>query len=402
MQKREDRKKRSIIRNLFYVFSLMFSVFYFLSFSGNSEPRILKIGCVLPLSGEGAAIGQRVLEGVQLAFNSFNIADEKAEITWQLVVKDSIGEVSVMNLLESLAKEEDIVAVIGPLFSKSVIASAKIANKYKMPIFSPTATSKDISGISPYIFRNSFTNQMQGRAIADYSINHLSLKRFAVIYQGDLYGIELKNAFEEEVKSLGGEITFSEPFDPSQNDFEPQITAIGGIKDSDLKKILDSGEPRPELKYDAIFIPGLADRVGLILPELEYYNISDIAILGSNGLNSPDFIRIAGKYAEGVIFVDDFFPLSKNPVVREFVEKYRIFYNKEPDIHAAHSYDAAGIILEILKKGAKNREDVTNVLLKLKEYNGVSGLTTIQQAGDSQKTLYFLTVKNRNIVEINQ
>ncbi|MBI5750449.1 MAG: ABC transporter substrate-binding protein [Nitrospinae bacterium] len=385
--------------------------------SSSPQPQVptqqkLKIGCILPLSGEGAAIGQRVLEGIQLAFNSFNITEisMKGDLpALQLVIKDSGGEVNAVNLLESLAKEEDVVAIIGPIFSKTVIASAKVADKYKLPIFSPTASSKNISGISPYIFRNSLTNQIQGKAIAYYSVNHLNLRKFAVLYQRDQYGIELKTAFEDEIKSFGGEIIFSEPFDPDQNDFEPQIAAIGGIKDSDLRKLTDAGKPlndsirgkpKPELKYEAIFIPGTADRAGLILPELVYYNISDIPILGGNGLNSLDLIRIGGKYAEGVIFADGFFPSSENLIVKEFVERYRMFYNKEPDIHNANSYDAARILLEIIKNGAKNREDVKNGLLNLKEFNGVSGITTVQSSGDSEKTLYFLTVKHGKIVEM--
>ncbi len=294
--------------------------------SSTPQPQLpthqkLKIGCVLPLSGEGAAIGQRVLEGIQLAFNSFNVSEIPPKVdlpALQLVIKDSGGEVNAVHLLESLAKEEDMAAIIGPLFSKTVIASAKVADKYKLPIFSPTASSKNISGISPYIFRNSLTNQIQGKAIADYSINHLNLKKFAVLYQRDVYGIELKSAFEDEVKSFGGEIIFSEPFDPDQNDFEPQIAAIGGIKDSDLRKLTDAGKPlndsirgkpKPELKYEAIFIPGTADRVGLILPELVYYNISDIPILGGSGLNSKKPLA-----KQGVKFVaprDGFEPPTK-------------------------------------------------------------------------------------------
>ena len=360
----------------------------------------LKIGCILPLSGEGALTGQRVLEGIQMAFNSFAEPSERGGLSWDLIIKDSGDEIAILNLLEGLAKDEDVVSIIGPLLSKSVMSSARIADKYKIPIFSPTASSKDIPGISPYIFRNSLTNQMQGESIADYAMNKLNLKKFAVLYQRDLYGIELKNAFEEKIKSLGGEIIFSEPFDPEQNDFESQIMAIGGIRDSELKKILDSGEERPDLKYEAIFIPGSADKVGLILPQLVYYNVSGFQILGGNGLNSPELIKVGGKYAEGVIFVDGFFSRSENPVVREFVERYRVFYHKEPDILAAQSYDAAIMILGIIKKGARNREDIKRELLNLHEYNGVTGITTIQPSGDSKKELFFLTIKNGKIVEV--
>jgi ABC-type branched-subunit amino acid transport system substrate-binding protein len=362
------------------------------------SPRKLKIGCILPLSGKNVSTGQRVLEGIQLAFNTFSTPNDELN----LIVRDSENEVSVTNLLEDLARNEDVIAVIGPLFSKSVIASARIADKYKIPVFSPTASLSNISNISPHIFRNSLTNQLQGEALAEYAFNYLNLKIFAILYQKESYAIELKNAFEDKLKYLGGEILFSEPFDSEQNDFEQQITAIGGIKDSDLKKIIESGELRPPLTYEAIFIQGTAERVGLILPELAYYNISDIPVLGSNGLNSPDFIRIGGKYAEGVIFIDGFYINSEKAEVRKFVERYRIFYNKEPDMISAQSYDAAGIILNIIKNGARSREDVKNGLLNLKEYNGVSGITTIKPSGDSDKSLYFLTVKNGKIVEVNR
>ncbi|MBI3815032.1 MAG: ABC transporter substrate-binding protein, partial [Nitrospinae bacterium] len=107
-----------------------------------------------------------------------------------------------------------------------------------------------------------------------------------------------------------------------------------------------------------------------------------------------------GKYAEGIIFADGFFPASEKPAVKEFVERYKIFYNKEPDILAAQAYDAARIILSLIKNGAKNREEIKNGLLNLKDYNGVSGAAAIQSSGDSQKTLFFLTVKNGKIVEI--
>lgn len=362
-----------------------------------STSKKIKIGCILPLSGKNISTGQRVLEGIQLAFNTFSTPNDELN----LIVRDSEDEVSVTNLLEDLARNEDVIAVIGPLFSKSVIASARIADKYKIPVFSPTASLSNISNISPHIFRNSLTNQLQGEVLAEYAFNHLNLKIFAILYQKESYAIELKNAFEDKLKSLGGEIVFSEPFDSEQNDFEQQITAIGGIKDLDLKKITESGESRQPLTYEAIFIQGTAEKVGLILPELAYYNISDIPVLGSNGLNSPDFIRIGGKYTEGVIFIDGFYINSEKAEVRKFVERYRIFYNKEPDILSAQSYDAAGIILNIIKNGARSREDVKNGLLNLKEYNGVSGITTIKPSGDSDKSLYFLTVKNGKIVEIS-
>ncbi|NIQ94532.1 MAG: hypothetical protein GWN87_10185, partial [Desulfuromonadales bacterium] len=62
--------------------------------------------------------------------------------------------------------------------------------------------------------------------------------------------------------------------------------------------------------FDALFIPDYADRVGMIAPQLAYYGIEELPLLGINGWNSPDLLRVAGAFVEGAIFVDGFFAYS--------------------------------------------------------------------------------------------
>ncbi|MBI5183052.1 MAG: penicillin-binding protein activator [Nitrospinae bacterium] len=403
-----------------------------------------KIGVVLPLSGEAAVLGEKVLQGIQMAFNSLN-SDERKVL--EIVVRDSEGDtLKDANVVRELAQDSSIIAIIGPIFSKSFRTIAPIAEDFHLPVLSPSASQEGMPELNKYLFRNAMTNRLQGKIIAEYAINDLNMKRFVVIYPDDNYGRSLKDIFIENVFLLGGEVLTEESYSDDDTDFKPQIKGIGGISDEEMKKnILKMKEdittedesdkkgiittiekewykglsilqlelnnnatrktnvikPRLKLRYDAIFIPGYYDKVGLIIPQLAFYNIKGVKCLGGNGWNSPDLVKIGGEYINGSIFVDGFFVDSYYTRTRRFVQEFRGIFRTNPDILSAQAYDAAQIIITILREGARTREDIRDALLMVKDYPGVSGKTTILPSGDSKKSLYILTVKDNKIVQIN-
>ena len=91
--------------------------------------------------------------------------------------------------------------------------------------------------------------------------------------------------------------------------------------------------------YDAIFLPGYYDRVGLIAPELAFYNITNVQLLGTDGWNSEELIVIGEHFVDGAIFVDGFFADATVPVVQAFTEQYRSRYQERPTLFAAQGYD---------------------------------------------------------------
>ena len=155
-----------------------------------------------------------------------------------------------------------------------------------------------------------------------------------------------------------------------------------------------------KLNYDAIFIPGFYDKVGLILPQLVFYNIDEITLLGSRGWNSPELIKIAGNYLKPGFFVDGFFPESGRAKVRNFVAKFSATFGNDPTLYSAQAYDSANIFIQIIEKGADNRLQVREQLAAIRDYPGVSGKTTILPSGDSEKELFTLIVSRKKIVEL--
>jgi len=392
----------------------------------------INVGVVLPLTGKLAATGQKVLQGIQLAYN---LLPEASRDKIFLNVQNSSGAIGVGEILRNLARNPKTVGVLGPLLSDEIKQSANVADLFKLSVFSPTASSADLVETSPYIFRNALTRKIQARFLAEYAINTLKLRRFVILYPMESFGEELKDEFLIAVESFGGEVVGVSSYDRSQNDFKNQILALGGLADDDLdritrKQILENKErkdfsdptilSRPrvdmehrfndeienlkvslELGYDAMFIPGVYDKVGLIVPQLAFYNVDKITLLGANGWNSPELIKMVGKHLGSNYFVDGFYLDSHQAEVKSFVEQFQNNYGEFPSHLSAQAYDAAGIIFKNIISGADNRLKLRDSLIMVNNYPGVTGKTNLLESGDSEKNIFALTVKKKKIVEGN-
>jgi len=392
--------------------------------------RVIQIGVVLPLSGKRAIVGQRVLQGIQLAINDLSARDKSR---LELVVKDSGLGREVVQVVEELAQDPNVIGIIGPVLTEDVESVIPIIEKYQLPIFTPTASTPGLADKSPYIFRNALTKGLQARYLARHAVNELNLYRFVVMYPTAAYGETMRKVFEDEVRSFGGRIVESISYERTQTDFKKQILQIGGMADDRLKAkiqrhIKRGTQPPPlndwgvksrplvegglyaddkvealkvalELNYDAIFIPGYYDKVRLIVPQLAFYNIENILLMGGNGWHSRELVDAARNYLKTVLFVDGFYVNSQNERTVKFVDMFLSTFGQNPTIHSAQSYDAANIFVKIIKERAFNRLDVLEKLRSLKDFPGVSGDTSILPSGDSFKSLVKLTVKEGDIAE---
>jgi len=154
-----------------------------------------------------------------------------------------------------------------------------------------------------------------------------------------------------------------------------------------------------ELSYDAIFLPGFYDKIGLIVPQLVFYNIDTATLLGASGWNSPELTKMTGKYMREGYFVDGFFLESKRPEVVKFVREYKSTFGEDPTLLTAQAYDAAKMFLKTIHSGAKNRLQVKKELLKLRRFQGVSGETTILSTGEAEKKLFTMKIIKKKVVE---
>ncbi|MCH7634828.1 MAG: ABC transporter substrate-binding protein [Proteobacteria bacterium] len=114
-------------------------------------------------------------------------------------------------------------------------------------------------------------------------------------------------------------------------------------------------------------------------------------------------MEIAGRDASGVVFVAAFYPQSQNPMIVDFVSRFRAAFGEAPDLFAAQGYDAAVILRTLIDRaGQISREQLRRDLLVVKGFHGVSGLTAFDESGGTRKELRLLTVHRGAIRSLDE
>ncbi|MCL6612839.1 MAG: ABC transporter substrate-binding protein, partial [Peptococcaceae bacterium] len=110
----------------------------------------------------------------------------------------------------------------------------------------------------------------------------------------------------------------------------------------------------------------------------------NLPVMGGNGFNDPELIKIAGEAAEGALVGSPWYAGKDDPAVRDFVEEYKKRYHTVPNQFAAQSYDALGIMAEALKTegAAADRARFRDALAAIKDYRGVTGRFSFDENGN--------------------
>lgn len=371
--------------------------------AGLTLPRYF-VGVLVPQTGQLAFFGDRVLKGIQLAVHAYN--QQNVDNRVELVVKDTEGvpDKAVAGMNEIASK--NIVAAIGPVTTREEEAVAPVLDILHIPVIRPAASRSGFSFKSSWIFRNALTIDSQARAAAQYAVA-MKLRRFVIFYPDEPYGKDLYHLFTKELERKA-EILAGIAYPPDTKDFGPYIRRVMEI-DFRSRKIMIPEDEAERKKlfaeyvpgFDALYLPGYADRVGLLIPQLAFYNITNATILGSDNWHSGDLVERAGRYADGAVFFDGFFAESIDPAIKAFVDGYRSAYNEEPDILSAQAYDAAMMIFSLLKERKETPLDIRDGLLAIKDYPGVSGSTSFNGSWEAQKKLFLIKIEDGAFTLLN-
>ena len=389
------------------------------------------LGCLLPLSGPYQTFGLRALRGIELAQAQFS--SQSGNPPLNIIIKDTGADPDkTVTALEELYREQ-VAAIIGPLVTSEI--AAREAQEMGIPII--TLTQKDnIPEIGDKVFRNFITPKMQVQTLTSFAVESLGLFRFAILYPDETYGNTFMNLFWDQLLEAGGEVVAAESYKPDQTDFSDSIKKLVGLyyeipedlkpeEEEDLtadqesegngipeaaadeirkrgaRGEVEEEEPQAIVDFDAIFIPDSPGKAGQIVPQLAYYDIKDVYILGTNLWHSDSLIKIANQYVQGAVMPDGFFADSPSPRVQKFVKEFEETYEETPDFIEAIVYDSAMILFNVVsREQIRYRSEIRDELLNLDNFPGVTGLTRFDENGDAQKKLYLLRVKGRKFVEL--
>ncbi len=339
-----------------------------------AEPVRAKIGVISIITGQGAAYGEAITNGIKLARDEVNA---KGEVLVDLKIEDSSGkQEQALAAAQKLINSEQVVAIIGPTLSNEMKVAGPEANASGVPIMGTSTTAKGITQIGKYVFRNSLPESLAIPASIGMAVKKYNIRKVALLYGND--DVFTKSGFDtmkEVSEKLKLQILTIQEFQKGQADYKAQLTKIAS------------------LKPDAVFCSALYNEGGVILAQARKMGLK-VPFVGGNGFNSPKVIEIAKDAAEGLIVATPWYPERKDPMVKAFVAKYEKSYGKKPDQFAAQAYDAFYIMTNALKAAGKaDRDSLRNALAATKNFHGVLGTFSFDAERDVVMQPVVLVIK---------
>jgi ABC-type branched-subunit amino acid transport system substrate-binding protein/predicted negative regulator of RcsB-dependent stress response len=356
------------------------------------------LGCILPLTGRYASYGNRVLDAVILASGAF---DPGRSAPIELFIEDSRGEpAAARQAVRKLVSEHHVIGIIGPLGSATSLAAAEEAQALGVPIITLTQRER-ITETGNYVFRNFLTGDAQVRALVSFAVNNLGIRDFAILHPDDRYGREMTHLFWDAVDRQGGRIWGVEGYPVGQTDFGKEIKSITGLHTPAEK---GSEENRkPIVDFGALFIPDSSTVVSMIAPQMAFYDVIGVHLLGTNIWNSPELLKKEAEYFEGAVFTDCFFLNSPRPDVRTFIDRFYAAWGREPDNVEALAYDATDMLVNLIAGGNMvTREDLRDGISRIQNYQGITGMTSFSEGRDARKSLHILMVVDSEVMQVRQ
>jgi len=348
------------------------------------EPGVIKIGAILPLTGDLATYGVNAKDGIILLSEEIN---SKGGIMGKKVVvifEDSKAQPDqAVAAIQKLITVDDVLAVIGDVASSPTLAFAPIANKNKIVVISPAASSPDITNAGAYVYRVWPSDVYEADRMVEY-VKKQDVKTIALFYVNNDYGRAMIQEFKKRIE--GGNIVISreENFEQNTTDVRTQLSRI--------KKI------NPEYIY---LISYPKDSI-IILRQYKELGLQS-KILSTSSFEDPQIIKELVDIIEGVIFTSPVPPDDTEPIVNAFKDNYVKHFGRKPGLVSDYGYDSLLVILEALKISNEiTREGIKRGIEKISNLKGVTGLINFDENGDVIKPAGIKAVKDNEYIWLDK
>jgi len=339
----------------------------------------IKVGEFASLTGKEAAFGQSSHKGTLLAIEELNATGGVLGRTFELITEDNQSKQGESaTIVKKLISRDQVVALLGEVASGRSLEAAPIAQNSKIPMISPSSTNKRVTEMGSYIFRVCFIDPFQGTVMAKFARNTLHVRKVALLTSvSSAYSVDLAKYFKETFAALGGEITIEQKYSEGDKDFKAQLTAVKAAG------------------VDGIFVPGYYTEAALISKQARELQLT-CPIFGGDGWEAPQLIEIGGKAVEGTFYSTHYSPESSAPGVQSFVKKFRARYAGEtPDAMAALGYDSVMVLADAIKRaGTTDHVKLRAAIAATRNFDGVTGRTTIDAHRNATKSAVVITVKD--------
>jgi branched-chain amino acid transport system substrate-binding protein len=328
-----------------------------------AEP--IRIGVVNMLTGPFAEAGSLQVNGLQLALEDINKAGGIMGHPVELRTEDN-GSTNPGTVLafSKLFTDPAIKAIVGPIASTHIQAASPAIAKAGIPTMIG-GTDPSLTHVNnKWVFRARPNDLYSSRVIADFGVNTLKLRKWAIVHATDAFGQGGAKALTDALQALGVTPILDQGYTSNSQDFTPIVLAI--------KK---SGA---DVIGSYMTVP--ADQ-GIFAKQLRQLGVN-IQWVGSPTTATVTARNLAGEALYGTYAVADF-NADANDAARDFTRRYVERFGMYPDNFSSWSFDALHILALAMKNANSTEpEAVRNAILAIRGYKGLEGTYEFDARGE--------------------
>ena len=341
--------------------------------------EVVKIGFASPLTGGQASYGKDNQNGAQMAIDELNAQQLKIggkTVKFELMAEDDQADPKMGPVVAQKLADAKVAGVVGHFNSGVTIPASKVYSDAGVPELSVSTNVKYTQQGFKTAFRLMADDGKQGKALGEYAVKNLKLKRLAVVDDSTAYGQGLADEFEKAVKASGGQVVKREHTNDKAVEFAPLLTSIKATNP------------------DAIFFGGYDQQAGPMARQMKTLGMN-MKLMGGETMNSAKFIELAGPAAEGHIASTPGAALESRPGGPAFASKYKARFGQDIGLYAPYFYDGTMLIAAAMK--AANSSEPAKYLPALAKikYPGITANFEFDANGDlTHGLLTIFEVKN--------
>jgi len=330
------------------------------------DSQTIKMGVAGAHSGDLASYGLPSVKAAELVVNEINskggILGKKVE----LLIEDDICKPEIATNTATKLVSQNVHVVLGHICSGATKAALGIYKDSKIVTMSPSATNPDLtqSGDYPNFFRTIASDDAQAQLEVDFALDVLKLKKIAVLHDKGDYGKGLAEFAKSFIEKSGkAELVFYEGITPGAVDYS---AVVQKIKLSEAEAVIFGGY-HPE-----------ASKIVMLMRKKKMNTI----FISDDGVKDITFIKVAGKYAEGV-YATGPNDVSMNPYAIKASEAHKKNYGSDHGAFFLNAYAAAQTLLNAIEKAGSTDYDKIIKALKSEYVDTPLGKISFNEKGDA-------------------
>lgn len=334
----------------------------------NRAPQV-RVGVVLPLTGEASSYGVDCRRGIELAASLSG-----SQI--QLIFEDSKADPKqAVSSMQRLIAQHKVVAVIGDMFSSTTLSIAPIAQENKIVLLTPTASDPRIPATGDQVFSIYPPAHAEGGFMAR-NISKDQLAKVAILKQNADVFNSIADGFAAVVKERGGVVVVVEQLPESATAFRTSAAKLLSHK--------------PSCVYISAYRDGAVGMIAAIR-ELSM----NVPIYSQSTLQDEVVFETFPDQLQGVVFTGPYFSnKTDDKNILSFQRAYEQTFKTAPSVWSAYGHDACMMIMEALTK-AKNRNLDLSSALAGASYEGTTGRTQIQPDRTADKLMLLYRIQGK-------